>query len=199
MLSLRFALCAGILLCAPCFSKIFERKREAPADPNRWLHMREAEERDILVEFVTDDCAMCDKMDAAVRRLEFETGRKLTKLNVQESDVAQNAWKRIDKGGKCGGFPYFFNRRTQQRICGLSTEDNLRSLFLDEKTQFWAAPDEVEEARLRGEAKSMRSGVFGKLGGRFGKKGQEDDEDAEWEYVEVEEEYEEYEDDEDEL
>eukprot|EP00968_Pinguiococcus_pyrenoidosus_P019282 scaffold2069_cov254-Pinguiococcus_pyrenoidosus.AAC.22 len=134
-------------------------------------------------------------MDEPVRRLEWETGKKLEKLNVQKDAAAHRVWKRVDKN-RCGGFPLFYNRKTQEKICGLSTEDNLRSLFYGERAEFWCAPDEMEERKFKGETASMKSGMFSRLGAAMkgnsdseaAGAGEDEDDDDEWEYewVEVE-------------
>ena len=89
--------------------------KELTGDPNAKLLM-----------FSGAECKHCQDMYPLVERL---TAEENIKIEVLESwDNAGNAklLEELDQG-KCGGLPFFYNRATQQFICGNCEYEELKA------------------------------------------------------------------------
>ncbi len=70
-----------------------------------------------LIEFYGRECPHCHRMDSLVVKLEKEEKVKVEKMEVWHDEKNAALFQKTDQG-KCGGVPFFFNRKTQQFICG---------------------------------------------------------------------------------
>lgn len=82
-----------------------------------------------LVEFYGTECVHCNAMKPLVAKLEEELGVKVDKFEVWHDEENARKMEEIDQG-ECGGVPFFFNRKTGQRICGAVGYDKLKAWAL---------------------------------------------------------------------
>lgn len=70
-----------------------------------------------LIMFYGTECVHCHLMDPLVKKLEQELKVKVEKLEVWHNDTNARLMQEMDNG-KCGGVPFFFNKKTGDWICG---------------------------------------------------------------------------------
>ncbi len=82
-----------------------------------------------LVEFYGTECHFCIEMAPLIERLEKEEGVVVEKIEVWHN--AENAKKlqEIDQG-RCGGVPFFYNKKTGKWICGGASYEKLKEWAL---------------------------------------------------------------------
>ncbi len=78
-----------------------------------------------LIEFYGAECVHCNEMKPLVAQLEKEIGKELMKLEVWHNQANMKVFQDIDKG-RCGGVPFFFNKKTGKFVCGSTSYDNLK-------------------------------------------------------------------------
>lgn len=85
-----------------------------------------AEEGDELLEFYGTECVHCRGMAPLVERLEREEGVKIKKLEVWHNQENAKLLSKYDQG-KCGGVPFFYNKKTGKSICGVADYETLKA------------------------------------------------------------------------
>ena len=78
-----------------------------------------------LLEFYGTECVHCNEMKPLVAKLEKEIGKELTKLEVWHNQTNLKKLQEADQG-RCGGVPFFFNKKTGTFICGSTSYENLK-------------------------------------------------------------------------
>jgi len=68
-------------------------------------------------------------MKPLVEKLEKEEGVKVTKLEVWHNEENAKILQELDNG-KCGGVPFFFNKKTGKWICGAVDYNKLKAWAL---------------------------------------------------------------------
>ena len=85
---------------------------------------------DRLIEFYGTECVHCKEMDPLVERLEGEEGVKVTRLEVWHNSENAALMQKLDKDEDgqafCGGVPFFYNEKTNDKICGNTDYERLR-------------------------------------------------------------------------
>lgn len=76
-----------------------------------------AKEAEHLIEFYGTECPHCIEMEPHIDRLEKEEGIKITRLEVWHNSKNAALFQKMDDG-KCGGVPFFINKKTGKFICG---------------------------------------------------------------------------------
>lgn len=73
---------------------------------------------DEFLDFYGTECVHCHEMDPIVEKVEKELGVKFKKIEVWHN--AANAKMMEDEydKGRCGGVPFYFNKKTGKFICG---------------------------------------------------------------------------------
>ncbi len=87
------------------------------------------EKEPYLLDFYGTECVHCHEMDPLVERLEKEEKLKVTKLEVWHNSKNAALLESLDKG-KCGGVPFFYNKKTGKSICGSTSYENLKKWAL---------------------------------------------------------------------
>ncbi len=82
-----------------------------------------------LIEFYGTECTHCITMQPLVEKLEKEEKVKLKRLEVWHNEENARTMQEIDQG-KCGGVPFFFNKKTGKWICGAADYDKLKAWAL---------------------------------------------------------------------
>jgi thiol-disulfide isomerase/thioredoxin len=92
---------------------------------NKIIFMAEGE----LLEFYGTECPHCITMKPLVEKLEREAGVTVEKLEVWHNENNLSVMEDLDKG-KCGGVPFFFNKKTGKWICGATSYEKLKEWAL---------------------------------------------------------------------
>lgn len=108
-----------------------------------------------LIEFVSDNCDMCDQMRPVVERLEDDLGTKVRRINIQRRNefIALLETIGFDEGGN---FPFYYNRRSGQAICGATTYMNLRRWGTGNLNHLFNDPPQTLQSQIE-ESKSFLS------------------------------------------
>lgn len=64
-----------------------------------------------------EDCPHCRNMDAPVKKLERELKIKVMQKEVWHNEANAEELRKADDG-KCGGVPFFYNKKNKKWICG---------------------------------------------------------------------------------
>lgn len=78
-----------------------------------------------LIEFYGTECVHCKEMVPLVERLKQE-GIELTRLEVWHNQKNAEILQELDQG-KCGGVPFFFNKKSGKWICGSVPYEKLKA------------------------------------------------------------------------
>ncbi len=78
-----------------------------------------------LLEFYGRECGPCKKMAVLVKQLENESGVKVDKLEVWHDAKNQEMMMRYAEG-RCMSVPFFFNKKTEEYICGEADYERLK-------------------------------------------------------------------------
>ena len=84
----------------------------------------DSSEEPYLFDFYGEECPPCRQMHPLVDRLEKELGVKVKKLEVWHDEINLEFLQSVDQG-KCGGVPFFFNKKTGKWICGAASYEEL--------------------------------------------------------------------------
>ncbi|MBU0953373.1 MAG: hypothetical protein KKA90_03060 [Nanoarchaeota archaeon] len=79
-----------------------------------------------LIVFYGTECKHCHELEPLFDRLKEEAGIELTHLEVWHNAENAAMWQELD-GGKCGGVPFLFNKKTGKWICGTTTYEKLKA------------------------------------------------------------------------
>ena len=78
-----------------------------------------------LIEFYGTECVHCNEMRPLIEKLEKELKTKFQSIEVWHNAENAKMLEEIDKG-RCGGVPFFWNRKTNKIICGSCDYDELK-------------------------------------------------------------------------
>ncbi len=79
-----------------------------------------------LVEYYGTECHFCIQVAPLVEQLEKELKIKIEKKECWHNAKNQAEFQK-DAAGKCGGVPFFLNRKTGKFICGAASFDKLKA------------------------------------------------------------------------
>ena len=84
-----------------------------------------------LLQFKGKGDDYCAQMEPLKEQLKEELGVEIRDFEVWYDSQNLELLQRLDKG-RCGGVPFFYNKRSRRYICGATTYDNLRRWALCE-------------------------------------------------------------------
>jgi len=84
-----------------------------------------------LIQFKGKGDDYCALMEPMKEQLRDELGVEIRTFEVWYDSKNLELMQRLDRG-RCGGVPFFYNKRTRRYICGATTYANLRSWALCE-------------------------------------------------------------------
>ncbi|KAA8494023.1 hypothetical protein FVE85_3998 [Porphyridium purpureum] len=112
-----------------------------------------------LLEFYGIECDHCVDMEPVIEQLKHETGLTMRRFEVWYNDDNLRLLQRLDTNGRCGGVPFFYNKKTQYWICGATTYANFKNWAEDKPAERFLPPpkegEEEEETSSLGKAKSF--------------------------------------------
>jgi thiol-disulfide isomerase/thioredoxin len=79
-----------------------------------------------LLMFYGTECTHCHEMIPLIEKLEKEEKIKVKQIETWHNAVNKKKLQEADKGGKCGGVPFFLNEETGKTICGSVPYDKLK-------------------------------------------------------------------------
>jgi thiol-disulfide isomerase/thioredoxin len=82
-----------------------------------------------LVEFHHDDCDHCQQMEPVLQRLEEDLDTKIRRINIFRRKEFQALLQSVGHD-ECNSFPFYYNRRTGQAVCGATSYMNLRMYII---------------------------------------------------------------------
>jgi thiol-disulfide isomerase/thioredoxin len=82
-----------------------------------------------LFDFYGTECPHCHDMDPLVERLEKEENVTVKKVEIWHNAENAKFFEECDKG-RCGGVPFFYNKKNDTYICGAATYDKLKAWAL---------------------------------------------------------------------
>ena len=82
-----------------------------------------------LIMFTGTECTHCHEMDPLVEQLEKEIKVSVEKLEVWHNAENMALLESVDQG-MCGGIPFFFNEKSNRKICGNVKYDKLKEWAL---------------------------------------------------------------------
>ncbi len=108
-------------------------------------------EEPYLIEFHAAGADQCDEMKPAMSAVEKELGTRILKWDVWSDPAAYKLMQFLDKGpdgrSKCGGLPFFYNRKTGKIVCGATTEKNLMNWATGLKHEMVLSPPPSQEQK----------------------------------------------------
>jgi hypothetical protein len=111
-------------------------------------------EEPYLIEFHAAGADQCDEMKPAMGAVEKELNTRILKWDVWSDPAAYKLMQFLDKGpdgrSKCGGLPFFYNRKTGKIVCGATTEKNLMNWAQGLKHEMvLSPPPSAEQKRVQ--------------------------------------------------
>jgi hypothetical protein len=76
------------------------------------------------------ECRHCKSMDPLIDKLEKEEKIKIKKVETWHNTKNKKLLEKADNG-KCGGVPFFYNKKTKKFICGSTSYSKLKSWALN--------------------------------------------------------------------
>ena len=80
---------------------------------------------DDLMEFYGTECPHCIEMEPLIKKLEKETKLKIKRYEVWHNEKNKALFEKTDNG-KCGGVPFFYNKKSGKFICGSGSYKELK-------------------------------------------------------------------------
>ncbi|MBS1263283.1 MAG: hypothetical protein MAG715_00458 [Methanonatronarchaeales archaeon] len=78
-----------------------------------------------LLEFYGEECPHCRKMESLVERLEEEEDVEFERFEVWHDEENAQKLRELDQD-RCGGVPFFYNKETEEFICGETSYEDLK-------------------------------------------------------------------------
>lgn len=113
-----------------------------------------------LIQFKGKGDDYCAQMEPLKEQLEEELGVNIKTFEVWYDSKNLELLQRMDRG-RCGGVPFFYNKRSRRYICGATTYANLRAWALCQPCEPIAPPPNLNEANPPPQNAVQR--MFGKV------------------------------------
>lgn len=82
-----------------------------------------------LLHFYGTECIHCKEMEPLLEKLKKEEKIEVTQLEVWHNQKNAELLQKLDNG-KCGGIPFFYNKKTEKWICGNCSYEKLKDWAL---------------------------------------------------------------------
>jgi hypothetical protein len=103
-----------------------------------------------LFEFYGIECDHCVDMEPLMEQIEKDSGMPIRRFEVWYNDENLRLLQKLDKGGSCGGVPFFYNKKTRSWICGATTYPNLKAWALGKPHERFLPPPKDETEYIQG-------------------------------------------------
>ena len=135
-----------------------------------------SEGKPYLIQFKGKGDDYCAQMEPLKEQLKEELGVQIRTFEVWYDSKNLELLQRLDRG-RCGGVPFFYNKRSRRYICGATTYANLRAWALCEPCEPIAPPPNLNEDQEKQQNQVQK--FFGKVKSMAQekmKRGEEEDE-----------------------
>ena len=105
-----------------------------------------AQGKPYLIQFKGKGDDYCAQMEPLKEQLRVEYGVEIRTFEVWYDSKNLELMQRLDRG-RCGGVPFFYNKRSRRYICGATTYDNLRRWALSEPCEPILPPPNLNQDR----------------------------------------------------
>lgn len=82
-----------------------------------------------LLDFYGTECVHCNEMQPMLEQLQKDLKLKIRRIEVWHDEENAQLLEEIDQG-KCGGVPFFFNKRTKKWLCGAQDYETVKAWAL---------------------------------------------------------------------
>jgi len=82
-----------------------------------------------LLMFYGTECTHCHEMDPLIKKLEEEEKIEVERVEVWHDEKNMADLQKLDNG-KCGGVPFFYNKKNDKWICGSANYEKLKEWAL---------------------------------------------------------------------
>jgi thiol-disulfide isomerase/thioredoxin len=103
-----------------------------------------------LLEFYGIECDHCVDMEPLMGQIEKELNLPIRRFEVWYNDENAKLLQKLDKGGACGGVPFFYNKKTRSWICGATTYPNLKAWATGKPHERFLPPPKEETEYFEG-------------------------------------------------
>ena len=93
--------------------------------PNKEESKMEEEKGHELIEFYGEECPPCRQVAMHLKKLEREEGIVFSRYEVWHDSKNQALMMKYAKG-RCNGVPFFYNRKNDSFLCGVTDYDRIR-------------------------------------------------------------------------
>ena len=135
-----------------------------------------SEGKPYLIQFKGKGDDYCAQMEPLKEQLKEELGVQIRTFEVWYDSKNLELLQRLDRG-RCGGVPFFYNKRSRRYICGATTYANLRAWALCEPCEPIAPPPNLNEDQEKQQNQVQK--FFGKVKKMAQEKMQRDNDDDE--------------------
>jgi hypothetical protein len=89
-------------------------------------------------------------MEPLMDQIEKDSGLPIRRFEVWYNDENLRLLQKLDKGGSCGGVPFFYNKKTRSWICGATTYPNLKAWALGKPHERFLPPPKDDTEYIQG-------------------------------------------------
>jgi len=103
-----------------------------------------------LLEFYGIECDHCVDMEPLMSQIEKDCEIPIRRFEVWYNEDNIRLLQKVDKGGACGGVPFFYNKKTRSWICGATPYQNLKAWALGKPHERFLPPPKEETEYMDG-------------------------------------------------
>lgn len=112
-----------------------------------------------LLQFTGKGDSYCKSMEPLKQRLREELGVEIRCFEVWYRPQNLELLQKLD-GGRCGGVPFFYNKRSRRFICGATTYANLKAWALCKPCEPYLPPPSANVKTEPGEVQNTVQGFL---------------------------------------
>ena len=124
-----------------------------------------ADDRPHLLMFRGRGDDYCKQMEPHIEKLKLELGVDVRTFECWYETKNVALLQKFDRG-RCGGVPFFYNKRTRRFICGATTYENLRVWALGEICEPFLPPPNINQQQEPSEMQGKMGELFQKIKGK---------------------------------
>jgi len=146
-----------------------------------------ADGKPFLIQFKGKGDDYCAQMEPLKDQLHEELGVEIRCFEVWYDSKNLELLQRYDRG-RCGGVPFFYNKRSRRFICGATTYENLKNWAMCEPCEPFLPPpnlkvgEEKEPNQVQKFFGNLKAKAQEKLGRGDGEEEEDDDDDDDDDY-----------------
>jgi len=115
-----------------------------------------------LIQFTGKGDDYCKSMEPLKERLKDELGVEIRCFEVWYGTQNLDLLQKLDRG-RCGGVPFFYNKKSRRFICGATTYANLKAWALCQPCEPFLPPPNINANKEPNEVQAKVQGFFSGL------------------------------------